>query len=91
VLGLAGARFPAHSGTVFGILFTVALAGGMTIPWMAGHLADAAGLRWVFVLAAINFVAVALLNIIARRSARTGLEAWPRPGSGGPHPGPRRQ
>ncbi len=67
VLGVAGARFPEHSGTVFGILFTVALTGGMTMPWLAGHLAAWAGLRVVFVLAAANFAAVAALNAVARR------------------------
>jgi fucose permease len=68
VLGIAGARYPGHSGTVFGILFTVALTGGMTLPWLAGHLAAWAGLRVVFVLVAANFVAVALLNAVARRA-----------------------
>ncbi|MGE5813413.1 MAG: MFS transporter [Acidobacteriota bacterium] len=58
VLGFAGARFSEHSGTVFGILFTIALCGGMTIPWAAGWLAEAFGLRWVFVFAAVNFAAV---------------------------------
>lgn len=67
VLGLTGARFREHSGTVFGILFTVALCGGMTIPWVAGHLAEAAGLRWVFVLASANFSAIAVLSLLARR------------------------
>lgn len=67
VLGLAAARFQEHSGTVFGILFTIALSGGMTIPWLAGHLADAAGLRWVFVLVAANFAGVALLSVAARK------------------------
>jgi fucose permease len=66
VLGLTGARFREHSGTVFGILFTVALCGGMTIPWLAGHLAEAAGLRAVFVFAALNFGAVGLLGAVAR-------------------------
>jgi fucose permease len=66
-LGAVGARFEEHSGTVFGILFTAALCGGMTIPWVAGHLADAAGLRWVFVLAAANSVVVAAAMITARR------------------------
>jgi fucose permease len=56
---------------VFGILFTMALTGGMTIPWIAGHLADAAGVRAVFGLAAANFVAVALLSMAARRTLRT--------------------
>ncbi|MBP7568650.1 MAG: MFS transporter [Acidobacteria bacterium] len=67
VLGIAGARFPDHSGTVFGILFTVGLTGGMTMPWLAGHLAAWAGLRPVFALVAANFAAVAVLNAVARR------------------------
>lgn len=67
VLGVAGAAYRDHSGTVFGILFTVALTGGMTMPWLAGHLAQSAGLRPVFVLAAANFCAVAALNGVARR------------------------
>jgi fucose permease len=69
VLGITGARFREHSGTVFGILFTVALCGGMTIPWLAGHLAEAAGMGWVFVLAAANFAVVAMLSLAARRPA----------------------
>jgi MFS transporter, FHS family, glucose/mannose:H+ symporter len=67
VLGITGARFREHSGTVFGILFTIALSGGMTIPWLGGHLAEAAGLRWIFVLAAANFGAIAGLMLMARR------------------------
>ena len=63
VLGITGAKFRDHSGTVFGVLFTIALCGGMTIPWLGGHLADAAGLRWVFVLAAVNFGAIAALML----------------------------
>jgi MFS transporter, FHS family, glucose/mannose:H+ symporter len=70
VLGLAAAAFPNHSGTVFGILFTVALTGGMTMPWLAGQLAAVAGLRAVFVLAAASFLAVAALGAIARRVAK---------------------
>jgi fucose permease len=67
VLGITGARFRDHSGTVFGVLFTIALSGGMTIPWLGGHLADAAGLRWVFVLAAVNFGVIAALMLPVRR------------------------
>jgi len=52
---------------VFGILFTVALSGGMLMPWVAGHLAEAAGLRAVFVLAAANFAAIAVLTGLAKR------------------------
>lgn len=67
VLGIAGGAFRDHSGVVFGILFTVALTGGMTMPWMAGQLAEASGLRSVFVLVAINFVVIGLLIRVAQR------------------------
>jgi FHS family glucose/mannose:H+ symporter-like MFS transporter len=62
VLGIAGAQFRTHSGTVFGILFTVALTGGMLIPWTAGQVAAVSGLRSVFVVVAIAFIAIAVLS-----------------------------
>jgi fucose permease len=71
VLGMAGAAFRDHSGTVFGILFTVALSGGMLMPWIAGHLSEAAGLRAAFVLAAGGFAAIAVLTIASRRLSAT--------------------
>jgi fucose permease len=66
-LGIAGARFESHSGTVFGILFAVALAGGMTVPWAAGQIGGAAGLHWVFVLVAASFAAILCLSRAAAR------------------------
>ncbi len=70
VLGIAGAAFREHSGTVFGILFTVALAGGMVLPWAAGQLAEAAGLRWVFALVAAAFAAILVLSRAMARASR---------------------
>jgi fucose permease len=67
LLGIAGSDFREHSGTVFGILFTVALSGGMLMPWLAGRIADDAGLRYVFILASANFVAIAIFNAAVRR------------------------
>lgn len=67
VLAIAGAKFASHSGTVFGILFAVALAGGMALPWAAGQIGGAAGLRWVFALAAAAFAVILMLSRIARR------------------------
>lgn len=69
VLGFAGARFHEHSGTVFGILFTIALCGGMTIPWVAGWLAEHFGLRTVFGFAAANAFVVAAMMVVARHLA----------------------
>jgi FHS family glucose/mannose:H+ symporter-like MFS transporter len=70
VLGLAAAAYREYSGTVFGLLFTVALTGGMTVPWLAGHLAERSGLRSVFLLAAVSFLAVVALNEAARGARR---------------------
>ena len=43
----------------------------MTMPWIAGHLAAQTGLRWVFLLAAANFVMVAVaMRVVARRLSR---------------------
>jgi fucose permease len=66
-LGIAGARFQAHSGTVFGILFAVGLAGGMALPWTAARIGGAAGLRWVFGLAAVSLAVILLLSRVAAR------------------------
>jgi MFS transporter, FHS family, glucose/mannose:H+ symporter len=58
VLGVAGTHFAEHSGTVFGILFTLALTGGMTLPWLAGQMAEPLGLRSAFWLAGSGFAAI---------------------------------
>jgi fucose permease len=69
-LGIAGDRFQSHSGTVFGILFTVALAGGMLLPWAAGQIGSAVGLRWAFGMIAAAFAAIAGLSHAARAGFR---------------------
>jgi fucose permease len=70
VLGFASARYPAHSGTVFGILFTLALGGGMTLPWLTGQVAAAWGLRVALGLVALQFLAVLALQLVT--TARAG-------------------
>ncbi|HYN02917.1 MAG TPA: MFS transporter [Vicinamibacteria bacterium] len=76
VLGVAGARFPAHSGTVFGLLFTMALAGGMTLPWVTGQAAAAWGLRPALGLVVLQFLAVCVLQRFAL--SRAGGPSAPR-------------
>jgi len=44
-LAVAGDRYQRFSGTVFGLLFSVGLTGGMIFPWVMGHLAERVGLR----------------------------------------------
>jgi fucose permease len=69
-LGIAGAAFRDHSGTVFGILFTAALTGGTLLPWVAGRLAGFAGLAWVFGLAAAAFALISVLGVALGRVTR---------------------
>jgi fucose permease len=45
VLALVGDRYAAASGTAFGIAFTMALLGGMLLPFTAGVLGSAFGMR----------------------------------------------
>lgn len=66
VLGIAGARFESHSGTVFGILFAIALLGGMIVPWVSGQIGATAGLRSVFVLVSGSFASIAALGRLGR-------------------------
>jgi FHS family glucose/mannose:H+ symporter-like MFS transporter len=61
-LGIVGARYASYTGTVFGLLFTAALSGGVTLPWFAGQVAAARGLRAALWLPAVSFVAVASLQ-----------------------------
>jgi fucose permease len=78
VLGVAGSRFPAHSGTVFGLLFTMALTGGMTLPWVTGQAAAAWGLRRALGLVAAQFLAVAVLQWLVRAASARPASASSR-------------
>lgn len=71
-LAIAGARFRSHSGTVFGVLLAIALAGGMSVPWVAGHIAAAAGLRSMF---GVVMAAYAIM-IVLSRVGRSRDRAW---------------
>jgi fucose permease len=70
VLGFAGSRYQERSGTVFGILFSIALTGGMTLPWLVGRIAAAEGLRTGLMVAAGNAAAILVLQLAAARAAR---------------------
>jgi FHS family glucose/mannose:H+ symporter-like MFS transporter len=69
-LGLAGARYPSHSGTVFSILISVALSGGMTLPWVAGQLAGSHGVSAGLLLAIVSALAIAGFELTAARLMR---------------------
>lgn len=70
VLGMAGSRYASRSGTVFGILIGIALAGGMILPWLTGEIAHRSGIRVALILSIWDALAIFLLQIVARRVAR---------------------
>jgi MFS family permease len=63
VLGVTGAEYKDRSGAVFGILFTLALAGGMLLPWITGRFAAAAGLRAALWIVVAGFAVELLLSL----------------------------
>lgn len=71
VLAQAGARFQEHSGTVFGILFAVALTGGMTMPWAVGQVAQTHGLRVGLLAAVAAALAICALQGAIRKRGVT--------------------
>ena len=72
-MGMAGARHRERSGTVFGILLTISRTGSMMVPYTAGHLAQAAGLRVALGLVLAGALAVTLLESLGERLR------WDRP------------
>ena len=77
VLAQAGALFPNTSGTVFGIIFAIALAGGMTLPWAVGQIAAANGLRWGLSLPLFNALMIFFLQtrIMRKQTEVTCLQS----------------
>ena len=62
VLADAGSRFAEYSGTAFGIIFAIALVGGMALPWSVGQIAARNGLRWGLGLPIFNAVMIFILQ-----------------------------
>lgn len=67
VLAQAGARYREHSGTVYGIVFAVALTGGMTLPWLVGQVAQKHGLRSGLLAPMAGALAIIGLQEVIRR------------------------
>jgi fucose permease len=68
VLGFVGERYAELSGTAFSIAIAMALCGGMLLPWLAGVIGGAYGMRGSFVIVPVALVLLGiLLNILSRR------------------------
>ena len=70
-LGMAGALFKERSGSVFGILLMTSRLGAMLVPYAAGQLAEAAGLRAALWMVVGGAAATFALELVRARQAAT--------------------
>ncbi len=66
VLALAGDRYQRYAATVFGILFTIGLSGGMFYPWAIGHVSQSEGLRAGMFFPLVGTVAITAIVTVLR-------------------------
>jgi len=76
-LGSATSRFEAYSGTVVGILFAMALVGGMALPWVVGQIAQARGLRTALAVVTGGCIMIFILQMVISGIAAAGETADP--------------
>jgi len=76
-LGFAASRFEAYSGTVVGILFAMALVGGMALPWAVGQIAQADGLRTALAVVTGGCIMIFVLQMVISGIAAAGETADP--------------
>jgi len=74
-LAIAGDRWPQRAGTVFGLLFSIALIGGMTFPWMVGQVSQHISVRAGMIVPAMGAVGIIGLSIAALFRERKALAA----------------
>lgn len=60
-LAIAGDRYPKRAGTVFGLLFSIALMGGMLLPWGVGQVSQQFGLRMGMLVPGLGAVGITVL------------------------------
>lgn len=66
VLALAGDRYQRYAATVFGILFTIGLSGGMFYPWAIGHVSQSQGLRAGIYFPLVGTAAITIIILTIR-------------------------
>jgi len=64
ILAIAGDRYSQHVGTVFGLLFSIALMGGMLFPWSVGQVSQRVNVRAGMIVPSLGAVGIILLSAI---------------------------
>jgi MFS transporter, FHS family, glucose/mannose:H+ symporter len=72
-LAIAGDRYSGHAGTVFGLLFSIALMGGMLFPWTVGEISKQFSVRAGMIvpsLGAVGIISLSAVVFVRERSAK---------------------
>jgi MFS family permease len=67
ILGYIGELYPKMSGTAFSLALTIALMGGMLIPYLAGLIGGHFGLRRSFLIIPAALISIFILLLIVSR------------------------
>ena len=62
-LAIAGDRHSERAGTVFGLLFSIALVGGMIFPWAVGQVSQQFGVRSGMVVPGLGAIGIVALSV----------------------------
>lgn len=65
-LAIAGDRYSERTGTVFGLLFSIALMGGMLFPWTVGEISQRLSVRAGMIVPSLGAVGIILLSVFLR-------------------------
>ena len=71
-LAIAGDSYRKLAGTVFGLVFAIALVGGMSFPWAVGQISQSEGVRYGMVvplLGAVGICFLAMRILLTRRNS----------------------
>ena len=67
MLAIAGDRYSRFTGTVFGLLFSIALVGGMTFPWAVGQISQSSAVRTGMVVPVLGAIGICCISAILIR------------------------
>jgi MFS family permease len=72
-LAIAGDSYRKLAGTVFGLIFGIALVGGMSFPWAVGQFSQAWGVRYGMMVPLAGAAAICVLawRILSARRGQT--------------------
>jgi len=69
-LGIAGDRHPDHSGSVFGLMFALALLGAMASPWAIGQISQTHTVRHGMIVPLLGAVCICLMAVRLARQEK---------------------